>query len=222
MPNYAKMVLFARPCSSSFTYGNSVPGNAHTIDYSISNRFLDTAARLHACFLLPRARHWHLQGRFLKLFYLKLDRGEPALQIQPAKKKHPQMLNRLLAGLVHPFIHLAYGFEFGIPGQVAEGLANTAVHPAQQTELVPPSFFSKLPELGILSGLSSKLSLLRIAPVHGEKQPTFAFLRPIRGHPKLSLDTLHSQLEEPRQYRYQAVVPKAGDSIIELVKTMDK
>jgi hypothetical protein len=36
-------------------------------------------------------------------------------------KKHPQMLNRLLAGLVHPFIHLAYGFEFGIPGQVAEG-----------------------------------------------------------------------------------------------------
>ncbi len=36
-------------------------------------------------------------------------------------KKHPEMLNRLLAGLVHPFIHLAYGFEFGIPGQVAEG-----------------------------------------------------------------------------------------------------
>jgi Questin oxidase-like len=32
------------------------------------------------------------------------------------------MLNRLMAGLVHPFIHLAYGFEFGLPGQVAEGL----------------------------------------------------------------------------------------------------
>jgi Questin oxidase-like len=38
-------------------------------------------------------------------------------------KKHPEMLNRLLAGLVHPFIHLAYGFEFGLPGQVAEGLS---------------------------------------------------------------------------------------------------
>ena len=36
-------------------------------------------------------------------------------------KQHPKMLNRLLAGLVHPFIHFAYGFEFGIPGQVAEG-----------------------------------------------------------------------------------------------------
>ncbi len=38
-------------------------------------------------------------------------------------KRHPQMLNRLLAGLLHPFIHLAYGFEFGLPGQVAEGLS---------------------------------------------------------------------------------------------------
>jgi len=36
-------------------------------------------------------------------------------------KRHPEMLNRLLAGLLHPFIHLAYGFEFGLPGQVAEG-----------------------------------------------------------------------------------------------------
>lgn len=36
-------------------------------------------------------------------------------------KKHPEMLNRLLAGLLHPFIHLNYGFEFGLPGQVAEG-----------------------------------------------------------------------------------------------------
>lgn len=36
--------------------------------------------------------------------------------------KHPQMLDRLLGGLVHPFIHLFYGFEFGILGQIAEGM----------------------------------------------------------------------------------------------------
>ena len=36
-------------------------------------------------------------------------------------KRHPEMLNRLLAGLLHPFIHFASGFEFGIPGQAAEG-----------------------------------------------------------------------------------------------------
>jgi hypothetical protein len=30
-------------------------------------------------------------------------------------------VNRLVAGLLHPFIHLAYGHEFGLPGQVSEG-----------------------------------------------------------------------------------------------------
>jgi Questin oxidase-like len=43
-------------------------------------------------------------------------------------KRHPEMLNRLLAGLVHPFIHLAYGFEFGLPGQVAEGPSTFGVN----------------------------------------------------------------------------------------------
>ena len=31
------------------------------------------------------------------------------------------MLNRLMSILMRPFIHLGYGFEFGIPGQIAEG-----------------------------------------------------------------------------------------------------
>jgi hypothetical protein len=42
-------------------------------------------------------------------------------KVADEEKKHPEMLNRLLAGLLHPFIHLNYGFEFGLPGQVAEG-----------------------------------------------------------------------------------------------------
>ena len=33
----------------------------------------------------------------------------------------PEMLSRVLGGLLHPFIHLAYGFEFGILGQIAQG-----------------------------------------------------------------------------------------------------
>ena len=33
----------------------------------------------------------------------------------------PEMLNRLFSGLIHPFIHLAYGLEFGILGQIAQG-----------------------------------------------------------------------------------------------------
>jgi hypothetical protein len=37
------------------------------------------------------------------------------------KVRQPQMLNRLLAGVVHPFIYLAYGLEFGILGHIAQG-----------------------------------------------------------------------------------------------------
>lgn len=33
----------------------------------------------------------------------------------------PQMLARLLDGVVHPMIHVGYGVEFGLKGMVAEG-----------------------------------------------------------------------------------------------------
>ncbi|KAF9015726.1 hypothetical protein BDQ17DRAFT_1386409 [Cyathus striatus] len=39
--------------------------------------------------------------------------------------------NRFVEGLIHPLIHTGYGFEFGLPGLVAEGIAQTAVHPAR-------------------------------------------------------------------------------------------
>jgi hypothetical protein len=97
-------------------------------------------------------------------------------------------------------------------------LANTAVHGASQTELVPPSFFSKLPEPGILAGLTSKLSFMRLAPAYGEKRPTFAFLRRIRDHPKLSPSALCSKLEVDLGSRYSVTVSEAGDTIVALVE----
>lgn len=33
----------------------------------------------------------------------------------------PSMLTRFLVGVIHPFIHVGYGMEFGIPGMIAEG-----------------------------------------------------------------------------------------------------
>ncbi|KAG6334573.1 hypothetical protein ID866_4510 [Astraeus odoratus] len=44
-------------------------------------------------------------------------------------KEQPSMLSRFVAGVVHPFIHVGYGTEFGLLGISAEGLAMTAVHP---------------------------------------------------------------------------------------------
>jgi len=38
-----------------------------------------------------------------------------------AGDKHPEMISRLLGGLVHPLIFVGYGLEFGQLGHVAEG-----------------------------------------------------------------------------------------------------
>ena len=98
------------------------------------------------------------------------------------------------------------------------GLVNTAVHNTAQMELVPPLFFTKYPEPGILSGLTSRLLILQIAPVHEEKWSTFAFLCRIHNHPKISPGALCSQLEVDIWSQYPAIVPQVGDIIVTLVE----
>ena len=38
--------------------------------------------------------------------------------------KQPHMLSRLLAGVLHPIIHIGYGAEFNLPGMIVEGKAH--------------------------------------------------------------------------------------------------
>jgi hypothetical protein len=65
--------------------------------------------------------------RFILSSSYNFDKDLPAATVQDLKsigkggETHPQMLNRLMSILMHPFIHIGYGFEFGVPGQVAEG-----------------------------------------------------------------------------------------------------
>lgn len=65
----------------------------------------------------------------------------PKANIEPPKpgKEPMQMANRFLAGLLHPLIHTGYGCEFGLLGQLAEGLAETAVHGPLAPALTPPT-----------------------------------------------------------------------------------
>ena len=49
------------------------------------------------------------------------------------QKVQLQMLNRVLAGLLHPFISLAYGPEFGIPGQISLDFLPTRTLPNNLT-----------------------------------------------------------------------------------------
>lgn len=44
--------------------------------------------------------------------------------------EHPAMLSRFVYGVIHSFIHVGYGAEFGLLGVSAEGLAMGAVHPS--------------------------------------------------------------------------------------------
>ena len=41
--------------------------------------------------------------------------------VQLAVDKQPQMLNRFLAGVLHPMIHTGYGAEFNLLGMIVEG-----------------------------------------------------------------------------------------------------
>jgi hypothetical protein len=41
--------------------------------------------------------------------------------VHASAEKHPAILNRFLAGLLHPMIHTGFGVEFSLPGTFAEG-----------------------------------------------------------------------------------------------------
>ncbi|KAH7914912.1 hypothetical protein BJ138DRAFT_268140 [Hygrophoropsis aurantiaca] len=69
----------------------------------------------------------------------------PRYNIDPTREakgeKQAEMLNRFLEIIMHPLIHTGYGAEFGLPGILAEGLAQTCVHPAGATVLVSRLLF---------------------------------------------------------------------------------
>ncbi|KAI0300671.1 hypothetical protein B0F90DRAFT_397628 [Multifurca ochricompacta] len=131
------------------------------------------------------------------------------------KKKHPEMLNRLLAGHAFPFIHLAYGWELGIPGQIAEGLAVAAVYANEQSEVVPQSLFGRAREPIHIMGRFMLPLVPRRTPVFHEKRPTFTLLSRIQDHPKFADDAIGSPGEERR--RYPDILKSTGDAITELV-----
>ncbi|EIW52976.1 uncharacterized protein TRAVEDRAFT_175105 [Trametes versicolor FP-101664 SS1] len=101
--------------------------------------------------------HEHLADEDYYNAYLKffsdelLDKGaaavieefifSPKANIEPPKpgREPMQMANRFLAGLLHPLIHTGYGCEFGLLGQLAEGLAETAVHGPLAPAATPPT-----------------------------------------------------------------------------------
>ncbi|KAF8597037.1 hypothetical protein BDV93DRAFT_562709 [Ceratobasidium sp. AG-I] len=77
--------------------------------------------------------------------------------------EEPRMLDRFLAGLLHPMIHFGHAAEFGVPGMAVEGLAQAAVHKSSYSELWSAKFFDHPFDppgsSGYLSSLTAALSL---------------------------------------------------------------
>ncbi|PFH49623.1 hypothetical protein AMATHDRAFT_62722 [Amanita thiersii Skay4041] len=90
--------------------------------------------------------------------------------------KQPRMLDRFLSALVHPLIHTGYGYEFGLPGIVAEGYAQTALHAPCLQNVITSEFFSKYGHDGdtALASLAKKLDITAASKPTGGKKRTHA------------------------------------------------
>ncbi|KAH6905243.1 hypothetical protein BKA70DRAFT_1108313, partial [Coprinopsis sp. MPI-PUGE-AT-0042] len=118
--------------------------------------------------------------------------------------KQPRMLARFISGAQHPIIHAGYGAEFGLPGMLAEGLAQGAVHSAATHPLVPSSVFDGTRFKAKVDGPKSVNPLEILGQVYDKLHAAdaglkpakqLAQLKPIMGHNAAVLLELASQWE---------------------------
>ena len=126
--------------------------------------------------------------------------------LSPAAEQQPAMLDRFLAGVMHPLIHAGYGIEFGITQQIADGLAHTAIHPARQGSLLPPEFFTS-PDPLFRGSFSSKPSASR---------PAFlSLLADLLADPRLSGETLNLPHDaEELGLTYRAILKTEAGAVV--------
>jgi len=138
-------------------------------------------------------------------------------------KKHPEMLNRIVDGLFHPYIHVGYGAEFGLLGQAAEGLAMTAIHPALSSDLLLPAFFNE-PSIGeTISNTISSLTNLSLDDFLSPSLPDLASLSAskVSVHPftilaRVQNDKRFDNVPAPNPFTlYEDLIGKYGPAIRE-------
>ncbi|KAH9483291.1 Questin oxidase [Psilocybe cubensis] len=129
-----------------------------------------------------------------------------------AGDNHPAMLNRLLAGLFHPLIHVGLGVEFAVPGVLAEGLAQIAVHKAESPTLFPPSIFSEGGAVeSLVSQFASKVGL-GDKGVTGKGLHAFTILARVLANPALA----PVELKNPMGF-YKENLDNSAETIVKYV-----
>lgn len=120
--------------------------------------------------------------------------------------QQPAMLDRFLAGIVHPLIHLGYGVEYGIIQQIADGLAHTAIHPADQVSLLPAEFFNH-PD-PFLRGLSSEAR-------QKSRPPFLSFVAQLLSDSRLTPAALKLPYEKyPQQEAYMTALESGAGTVV--------
>ncbi|KZT67501.1 hypothetical protein DAEQUDRAFT_387282 [Daedalea quercina L-15889] len=122
------------------------------------------------------------------------------------------MLNRLHSRLFHPMIHLGYGLEFGLPGLVAEGLAQTAVHPLEVLYYFPPALYQNVvPDSVHSTSAQERISLSKSSANSAARRDCpsiFTILARVQADDSLSPSSLclSSQVDPTRGFDYYCQV----------------
>ncbi|KAF8151722.1 hypothetical protein B0H34DRAFT_801407 [Crassisporium funariophilum] len=136
----------------------------------------------------------------------------PNANVVESEVKHPEMLSRFFAGLLHPFIHTGLAVEFGLPGNFAEGLAQAAVHKLDSTSisLIPASSFEH-------TGVSLVSRFTQAVGMSDKTKPTnkthaFTILAKVLNDPRFTPG------KQPDEFSfYIESVAKSGEAIREYV-----
>ncbi|KAG5634898.1 hypothetical protein H0H81_000397 [Sphagnurus paluster] len=111
------------------------------------------------------------------------------MNIDPSADHNPYVFNRLLGGVFHPMIHVGYGLEFGLPGMVIEGLAQTVVHADNATAAIPDGFFNYANVKSLEDNTLSRLESLVVSEESSTKKSdgvhAFTVLQRILDDPEL-------------------------------------
>jgi hypothetical protein len=147
--------------------------------------------------------------------------------VNASAEKHPAMLDRFLAGLLHPLIHAGFGVEFSLPGTFAEGnifdslrapiltslhigLAQAAVHAAESGDLIPSRWFTP-PATDLVSRFAGSV---RISENEGNPDVhAFSILSRVLKDPELS-GFKAPGFQEPF---YPAVIQQFGKTLVKYV-----
>jgi len=113
------------------------------------------------------------------------------------------MLSRFVSGAFHPIIHFGYGIEFQLPIIVAEGLAETAVHPDLMGPLLNEEFWSS-------KGIENKKIIEIIEDI--QKDDRFSHVLEYKDKFKIQ-KLLEKKLDLVREYAQSWNVPETEEGV---------